>query len=165
MFSGQEPVAKISEDVNSSALPVFKSAHDTKSCQKNIKKTVRKRKKRNGRAAAAAVAVHRERSYMNGALMVFFLFLFKLTFALRTKTSYRPQEGGQERWKPRPPPRTTVHGGRLGRQAFNTITTHAIVACSEALLQLTSQATPPSPPGLSLPFFLCVSMHPCHLQS
>lgn len=30
-------MAKISEDVNSSALPVFKSAHDTETCQ-NIKK-------------------------------------------------------------------------------------------------------------------------------
>ncbi len=38
VFSGQEPIAKISEDVNSSALPVFKSAHDTESCQESIKK-------------------------------------------------------------------------------------------------------------------------------
>lgn len=37
VFSGQEPIAKISEDVNSSALPVFKSVHDTESCQDNIK--------------------------------------------------------------------------------------------------------------------------------
>lgn len=37
MFSGQEPIAKISEDVNSSALPVFQSTHDTESRQENIK--------------------------------------------------------------------------------------------------------------------------------
>lgn len=36
VFSGQEPIAKISKDVNSSMLPVFEFAYDTISCQ-NIK--------------------------------------------------------------------------------------------------------------------------------
>lgn len=36
VFSGQEPIAKISRDVNSAALPVFRPAHDTESCQRNI---------------------------------------------------------------------------------------------------------------------------------
>lgn len=37
VFSGQEPSAKISGDVNSSALPVFKSVHEVESCQDDIK--------------------------------------------------------------------------------------------------------------------------------
>lgn len=37
VFSGQEPVAKISGDVNSEVLPVFKSARDAQGCQDDIK--------------------------------------------------------------------------------------------------------------------------------
>lgn len=44
VFSGQEPVAKISVDVNSSAF--FKSAHDTRRCQENIKQKKEKVRKR-----------------------------------------------------------------------------------------------------------------------
>lgn len=45
-------------------------------------------------------------------------------------------------------PNTTIH--RPGRQAFNTITTHTIVACSSGKAQICSKP-PPSPPGLTLP--------------
>lgn len=71
MFSGQEPIAKISEDVNSSALPVFKSAYDTESCQENIKQ-----KKMEGRW-------YRERSYMNIAMVMFSFFLISFQIDLR----------------------------------------------------------------------------------
>lgn len=37
VFSGQEPIAKISGDVNSKALPVFKSVRDAQGCQDDIK--------------------------------------------------------------------------------------------------------------------------------
>lgn len=46
VFSGQEPVAKFNGDVNSKALPVFKSARDARGCQDDIKQ------KKDGRAVA-----------------------------------------------------------------------------------------------------------------
>lgn len=75
VFSGQEPMAKISEDVNSSALPVFQSAHDTESCQQNIKQK-KKKKKMEGRRC-------RERSYMSSAMVMFSFFLISLQIDLR----------------------------------------------------------------------------------
>ena len=70
MFSGQEPIAKISEDVNSSALPVFKSAHDTESCQENIKQNKTK-KKRNGRAVVLGEVID-EQCHGNVFLLPYF---------------------------------------------------------------------------------------------
>lgn len=37
VFSGQEPIAKISGDVNSEALPGFKSVRDAQGCQDDTK--------------------------------------------------------------------------------------------------------------------------------
>lgn len=71
MFSGQEPIAKISEDVNSSALPVFESAHDTGSCQEDIKQ-----KKMEGRW-------YRERFYIDCAMVMFSFFLVSFQIDLR----------------------------------------------------------------------------------
>lgn len=48
VFSGQEPIAKISKDVNSSALPVFEFAYDT---YKLPEHKTKKKRERNGRAA------------------------------------------------------------------------------------------------------------------
>lgn len=76
------------------------------------------------------------------------LFLFKLTLAPRTKTSNKPQEGEKSLESESCGPNTTIH--RPGRQAFNTIPTHAIVACSSGMAQRSSKP-PPSPPGLALP--------------
>lgn len=107
-------------------------------------------------------------------LPYFFLFLFKLTFAPRTKTSNKPQEGGKNSESESHGPhaqQSSGGGSGPGRQAFNIITTHAIVACSKALVWLKSAANPFHPhshhqASLShLLLFVCLSMHPCHLQS
>lgn len=49
VFSGQEPDAKISRDVNSWALPVFRSTRDTESCQKNNTNKQQQQKVKEGR--------------------------------------------------------------------------------------------------------------------
>lgn len=107
--------------------------------------------------------VTHERCHANVFLLS--LFLLQLTFAPRTKTSNRPQAGGRgkrekKREKKRTPkkrkPHTHTSGGprcSRGRQAFNTITTHAIVAGSKALVWLKSAA--PTPGNTSGPLSHC----------
>lgn len=78
VFSGQEPIAKISGDVNSEALPVFKSAHDGRGYQDDIKQTKKKKKRWKGGGIV-------ERSHMTDTMVMFSILLISFQIDPRPK--------------------------------------------------------------------------------
>lgn len=77
VFSGQEPIAKFSGDVNSKALPVFKSARDAGGCQDDIKQKKRKKRWKGGGIV--------ERSHMTDAMVMFSILLISFQIDPRPK--------------------------------------------------------------------------------
>lgn len=143
MFSGQEPIAKFSGDVNSKALPVFKSARDARGCQDDIKQN---KKKMEGRWRCGEVT--HDRCHGHVFHPPYFFSNWPSPQEQRLLTNHKKEKEGERLESESFSPNTTIH--RPGRQAFNTITTHAIVACSSGMAQISSKP-PPSPPGLALP--------------
>lgn len=88
VFSGQEPIAKISLDVNSEALPVFKSARDARGCQNDIKQ-----KKMEGRWHVGEVTHDRCHGHVFRPP-----YFFKLTLAPKNK-DFQQTTRREKAWK------------------------------------------------------------------
>lgn len=136
VFSGQEPIAKISGDVNSKALPVFKSVRDAQGCQDDIKQ-----EKIEGRWHVGEVTHERGHGHV-----------FRLTYCFLNWPSAQEQrqltnhnKEGKSLESESCSPNTTIH---------RPITTHTIVACSSGKALISSKPPPSPDPTLPPDFFV-----------